>query len=171
MRSFNLFAEGRGVNDLGQKKALLMHCAGEAVQDIYYTLNEQQLGEGQTVFDMCCRVLSTYFHPRVNVAYERSVFRSISQKTTETIEQFITRLSQKAVYCSFGDNIDVMIRDQVTEKCCSSRLRRKILERGDVTLNQLRDLAQIMESADQQTNKMENRKEETCSKLTCKLPT
>lgn len=30
-----------------------------------------------------------------------------------------------------------------------------------MTFNQLRDLAQIMESADQQANKMENRQEET----------
>lgn len=92
---------------------------------LYIKINEQHPGEGQTVFDMCCKVLNTYFQPRVNVAYERSAFRPMSQNTTETIEQFITRLRQKAVYCNFGDNIDEMIRDQVIKKCCSSRLRRK----------------------------------------------
>ena len=44
----------------------------------------------------------------------------------------------RAEYCEFRDAKDENICDQVVEKCMSSRLRRKLLEKGrDLTLEQL----------------------------------
>jgi hypothetical protein len=83
----------------------------------------------------------------------------MSQTETETVANFTTRLRQKAVYCNFADTNE-MIRDQVIEKCNSSRLRRKLLERGDVTLEQIQEIAQATENSDLQTKTMEDRKPE-----------
>ena len=47
LRSFELFAAGKGVTDYDQKRALLLHCAGMAVQDIYFTLTEE---DGENVY-------------------------------------------------------------------------------------------------------------------------
>ena len=71
-----------------------------------------------------------------------------------TVEQYITRLRQKAVFCDFH-NIDENIRDQVIEKCYSQRLRRKLLERNNVTLVQLREIAQSLEASEQRAVTME----------------
>ena len=131
MRSFQLFATGRGVKEAEQRKALLLHSAGEMVQDIYFTLVETAPGEDETVFDVSCKLLNEHFKPKTNVAFERSVFISMEQKETETVGQFITRLRQKVVHCNFVD-MNEMIRNQVVEKCRSQRLRRKLLERGDI---------------------------------------
>ena len=69
----------------------------------------------------------------------------MSQEASETVEMFVARLRKKAVFCNFGDveRTDEMIRDQVIEKCSSSRLRRKFLERRNITLAQAREVAQI----------------------------
>lgn len=42
LRSFELFAGDKGVRASAQKKALLLHCAGLDVQDIFFSLNDDE---------------------------------------------------------------------------------------------------------------------------------
>ncbi|XP_060076193.1 uncharacterized protein K02A2.6-like [Ylistrum balloti] len=152
LRSFDLFATGKGVTDKKQLKALLLHCAGVPVQDIYFTLTE---AEGGDEYAVAVATLSKHFETKINVPYERYVFRSMCQED-ESIEQFITRLRRQAVLCEFG-NIEEQIRDQIIEKCKSHKLRTKCLEKGkELTLDQLRTIAATMEMADVQAKKMES---------------
>ena len=86
--------------------------------------------------------LDDYFSPQVNVPYERHLFRNTKQLSAETVDQFITRLRQRADYCDFGDKMNEQIRDQVIDKCVSHQLRRKLLEKGkNLTLDQLQSIA------------------------------
>lgn len=152
LRAFHLYVAGRGVTDNAQKQALLLHCAGMDVQDVFYTLPE---GEGENVFDKCLSSLNTHFSPQVNVPYERHSFRNMCQTNNESIDQYITRLRQKAESCSF-DNVDEQIRDQVIEKCNSHALRRKLLEKGrNLTLQKLCEIARSMEMSEIQAKEIE----------------
>jgi hypothetical protein len=70
---------------------------------------------------------------------------------TESIDQFVTRLRQKADYCQFETKKDENIRDQVIEKCLSNRLRIKLLEKGaDLTLERLQTIARAIEASTMQ---------------------
>ncbi|KAK6192673.1 hypothetical protein SNE40_004107 [Patella caerulea] len=161
LRAFELFVVGKGVTDPGQKKALLLHRAGMNLQDIYFTLPEVQ-GEGD-VYAKTVRTLNRHFIPQTNVPFERHLFRSMSQLPTETIEQFITRLRQHSESCQFGDlgAVNERIRDHVIDKCCSSQLRRKLLERGtDLTLSQLRETARVFEETERQMASIDGIKSE-----------
>ena len=60
-------------------------------------------GENETVYDVTLKQLHGHFAPQVNSAYERHLFRAMKQLSDETIDQFITRLRQKADFCEFGD--------------------------------------------------------------------
>ena len=91
LRGFRLYSQGKGVKDPGQMKALLLHSAGNEVQDIYYTLQEHDPGDNKAVFDVTCALLTNHLSPLKNVPYERSLFRAISLQVNETVEQFITR--------------------------------------------------------------------------------
>ncbi|KAK3097548.1 hypothetical protein FSP39_010680 [Pinctada imbricata] len=164
IRAFELFVTGKGVTDADQKKALLLHCAGMNVQDIYYTLPE--IAGEDDAYVKTKTALETYFSPQVNLPYERHVFRNLAQSESETIEQFITRLKQQAEYCEFGATLDDQIRDQVIDKCMSSHLRRKLLEKGrTLTLDQLRQIATSMETADKQARNIEGMKELKINKV------
>ncbi|XP_063412611.1 uncharacterized protein K02A2.6-like [Mytilus trossulus] len=154
LRSFNLYATGKGVVEAQQKKALLLHSAGMEVQDVYYTLVERDPGEHETVYEVTVEILNNHFTPQVNNSFHRNQFRAMEQKPQETIEQYITRLRQKVIYCNFG-NVDEAICDQVIDKCSSKRLRRKLLERHNVTLHQLSETAQAMEAAEKQATSIE----------------
>ncbi|KAL9967182.1 hypothetical protein ACROYT_G025359 [Oculina patagonica] len=158
LRAFELYSAGKGVKNVDQKKALLLHTAGLSVQDIYFTLNE----EGGT---------DSYqkgHPPQANVPYERLCFRETSQLANETIEQFVARLRQKAQTCEFGDGaaVDEQIRDQVISKCLSHELRRKLLQKGRaLTLPQLREIARSMEESEKQARSIEGASDEVSSEV------
>lgn len=82
----------------------------------------------------------------------------MTQTSSETVEQYITRLRQKAVFCNFH-NINENFRDQVIDKCYSQRLRRKVLERNNVTLVQLREIAQSLEASELKVVSMEQKEQ------------
>ena len=94
LRAFELFADGKGVKHPDrQKKALMLQTTGLSVQDIFFTLDE---GTGENNYLKAKDALNKYFKPQVNVSYERLCFREMSQLPSETVEQFVTRLTQKA---------------------------------------------------------------------------
>jgi hypothetical protein len=72
-RGFELFAVGRGVNNLDQKKGLLLHSAGPSVHDIFYTLVVPDPVDDQNVYDLAVAALDGYIQSQNNAAFERSV--------------------------------------------------------------------------------------------------
>ena len=108
---------------MDQRKALLLHCAGPSVQDIFYSLAVPDLVDDQNIYDLAVAALDGHFQPQNNAAFERSQFRAMVQLPSETVDQYIIRLRQKAVYCDFH-NVDENIRDQIIDKCYSQHLRR-----------------------------------------------
>lgn len=122
----------KAVVNVPQKRALLLHCAGQEVQDVFETLTDPgsavpvipPLIDDANEYDIALRTLDAYFVPKVNEPYERHVFRAMMQKEHETVDQFVSRLKNQAQLCNFAD-ADVDIRDQVIDKCRSSKLKRK----------------------------------------------
>ena len=67
------------------------------------------------------------------------------------INQFVCRLRQRAINCEFGENDNDYIRDQVIDRCYSSKLLRKFLEKeGALTLDNLLSIARSQEAVDHQ---------------------
>ena len=64
-----------------------------------------------------------YFVPKVNVAFERHVFRQMEQQSHEKVDKCVCRQRQKAITCDLP-NVDETIGDQLIEKCRDGRLRR-----------------------------------------------
>lgn len=89
---------------------------------------------------------------KANVPFERHLFRQIVQESGETVDQFVCRLRQGAINnCEFGENENDYIGDQVIDKCYSSKLRRKFLEKeGALTLDDLLRIARSQEAVDRQ---------------------
>ena len=115
------------------------------MQDIYFTLSEEG---GSDIYQKAKATLNKYFKPQANVPNERLCFREKSQLANETVEQFVTRLSQKAQACEFGDaaTVDEQIRDQVISKCLSHELLHRLIQKSrNLTLPQLREIARSME--------------------------
>ena len=83
---------GKESNMLTRRK----HTAGLSVQDIFFTLDKET---GENNYLKAKDMLDKYFKPQANVPYERLCFREMSQLPSETVEQFVARLRQKAQSC------------------------------------------------------------------------
>ena len=147
------YIDARGITHDNRKRALLLHLAGPAVQDIFSTL-----ADAGTSFDEAINSLDAYFTPQKNLHFERHSFRQAHQAGNETVDQFITRLRRLGENCEFDKySLDEAIKDQLIEHCHSATLRRRLLrEKSSATLNSLIEIARATESANFQAANMEN---------------
>ena len=157
-RSFEFFLEAKGLKKDSQRKALLLHCAGQDVQDIFDTLTDPgPVPAGDTEYAKAMRSLDGYFFPQVNIPFERHEFPQAKQDESETADQFVMKLFQLSEHCEFGEAKEVHIRDQLIDKCKSHNLRKKLLEAGGtLTLQKAREIARSMEAAERKAKQIEN---------------
>ena len=159
LKSFELFADSKGliINESSnankvQRRALLLHTAGEEVQKIFETLPDTGTAKD---YKKAETALNEYFIPQVNTTFQNHVFRSMEQMENETVAQFVMRLRHVAKDCDYGEQTDNQIRDQVVHKCKSDSLRRKLLEKGkNLTLTKTLELAATFETVQQQFEAM-----------------
>jgi len=154
--AFGLYITSKGVTSDKQKQAILLHSAGVDVQDVFFTLVGED--EAKSYADTL-KLLNEHFIPKSNIPFERHVFRRIEQGSAETMDSFVCRLRQQARNCEFGTMEDDYIRDQIVDKCYSSQLRRKLLEKETLTLTAVLNTARAYESVTHQLSAMEKCKE------------
>ena len=66
-QSFEVYLIAAGINDDNQKKALLLHCAGEAMIELHNTLPEpENLPDNPTEYTKTVKKLDNHFIPRQN---------------------------------------------------------------------------------------------------------
>lgn len=154
LKRFEYYLSASGITKDERKKAMLLHLAGEEVQDVYETLPDG----GQT-YAQTTEHLTNYFNPQKNIAYERHAFRSCKQEKDENMDNYIIRLKKMAISCEYEqDPADDMIRDQIVDSCHSNELRKKFLKEKNLTLAKIQDIARASDLADLHCNKMEETK-------------
>ena len=136
------------VRNKPRQRALLLHYAGEATNEIFDTLPNTTVGEGDDPPEKAVQA------SKQNREYEIYVFRQAKQERNETISAFHTRLRQLAVTCEFHD-VDGEIKTQMVQSCSSHKLRTKALENPSYTLTQLLDAGKAMELSKTQAANIE----------------
>ena len=121
--------------------------------DIYQTL--QNTGD-ESGYDETKTALTNYFKPQVNQEFEIFQFRQMKQMDSETVDDYATRLRQKAEYCGFTDK-ERELKSQIIQGCKSAKLRRKALQEN-LDLQKLLLTARTMELANTQAIQMESEK-------------
>ena len=88
-----------------------------------------------------------------NTPFERHVFRQMCPEANERIEEFVARLRQQARLCEYSD-LDDQLRDQLLDKIAQPGLRRKLLEKEDMTLDDALKICRSWEATAHQTAQM-----------------
>lgn len=96
-----------------QRQALLSLVAGMDAQKINFTIESDG---GDVSFQATLQVLDYNFVPKLNIPFERHLFRKISQESGETVDQFMCRLQQRAATCEFCVNKDDYIGDRLRQE-------------------------------------------------------
>ena len=141
-----------------KKKALLLHCARQDVQDIFATLSDPGPAPGgEAQYAKAMRLLDAHFLLQVNIPFERHQFRRAKEEESQTIDQSVTILFQLSENCDFGTSKEEQVRDQLIDKCRSHDLRKKLIAvSGKLTLQKARDIARSMEAAESQAQSIES---------------
>lgn len=151
LQRFENFLIALNIKDETRKRAMLLHYAGERVQDIFDTLEDT--GEAKD-YEKATKALSEYFSPQTNTEYETYKFRQAKQLTGETLDSYHVRLRHLASTCSFPD-VEREIKTMIIQTCTSNKLRRQALQKPELKLKELLTLGRTMELADVQASGME----------------
>lgn len=156
-RSLQTYLLALNITDENQKRAILLHCGGEQLQDIFDTLPTTG------TFDEALIALTTHFEPRTNVTFQRHRFRQ-EEQGNDSCDLFMTRLRTAAKRCQFAD-ADEMIKDQFIEKCRSQNLRTRLLREPPRTVDDLMKVARSYEDAQKQAGQIKTDQEATVSAI------
>lgn len=151
-QNLDCFFGASNIIDTKRKKSMLLYCGGEDLRKIHDTLNDT----GDT-YKITVQILEDYFSTKVNVTYERHLFRSIIQNNGETAKGFVTRLKERSKHCGFDKySEEQALVDQFLEKCNSHRLRRKLLQEKDLNVEDIVKYATNLEVTSEQATALEN---------------
>ncbi|KAJ8358132.1 hypothetical protein AAFF_G00031380 [Aldrovandia affinis] len=92
--------------------------------------------------------LEKYFKPAKNTIYERYVFGSCKQEEGESIDNFVTRLRERAATCDYGQLKDEMIRDKIVLGVANESIRRRLLREKGLTLITAIEMCRAAEQTD-----------------------
>ena len=156
LTSFDIYITAAGIKDAARKKALLLHCVGEGLQDIFATLTVAAADDDNDEFKQATTALTGHFAPKKNKRFERHLFRNCAQGESETMNQYVTKLRTLVKSCEYTDANDAII-DQVIEKCFSKKLRKALLKQSDadLTLDKVLELARVSETVARQSKNFE----------------
>ena len=138
-----------GIQNQAQMRAILIYYAGD---DFEKTLSN--LPDNGDTCNEAIAAFNAYVAPQKNTELEVYRFRSYRQESGDSIDKFHLRLRELTTNCGFA-NTDKEIKSQVIQGCHSSRLRRKILQDADKSLNDILKMARAMELSDQHAGEME----------------
>lgn len=163
-RSFEWYLKANHIEEDSDKFVKLLHLSGRKVQELYSTLpvppSIKQVSRGPLAtgivphlsdYEMALAKLNEFFEPKKNSTYERHMFRVLKQEEGEKIGIFAMRLRVQAEKCEFGEALEDNVKDQIIEKCLSSKLRRELLKLGDTGLDKVLKTAKIFESIEEQS--------------------
>lgn len=148
---FELFIVACAIKEEQQQKALLLHLAGKEVGEIYKTLSNS--GDN---FQNVITKLNGYFQPKKNLSYERYGFNQTKQEIHEDNITYITRLRTLAEYCEFHSIEDEF--DQLIRTCRSDKIRKRLLQEQNLTLDKPKSIAISEETARNQAANMIQKK-------------
>ena len=98
--------------------------------------------------DALFETLKGHFDPKPIVVAERFRFYQRSQRTDESIADFIADLRCLSISCDFGEFLDQALRDRFVCGVRSESLQKKLLTEADLTIKRALEIALGMESAD-----------------------
>lgn len=179
LRAFQLYLVAKGTTDPRQKQAVLLHSAGQQVQDVYFSLagadadlwevdTESPTGQGAgvvtgtntpDVYVQTIRLLTSHFAPQVNESYERQLFKDLIPNGEEVVDDYILRLREQAMFCGFeGSEFNKAIRDQFISSWPWPELKKELytetLRSNGLSLEKTQELARLHERVRQQTGQL-----------------
>ncbi|XP_033112572.1 uncharacterized protein LOC117113377 [Anneissia japonica] len=149
IKLFENYVLALSVSSDAQKRALLLHAVGPRCFEIF-----DSLPDTGTTYAHAKVALSNHFRPKVNIEYERAVFRRLRQKSDEKLDSYHTRLRKAAGTCNF-QSIDQELKSHIIQTTTDSKLRKQGLKEDGLTLAEILQIGRSNELAQVQNSDLE----------------
>ena len=151
---FSFFLEANAVTDDKQKRALLLASIGMNALSYVRDLNQPTaLNDNSITYTKLVEQLRAHFGKKTAVRAGRSEFTNIRQKEDQSVEDFAAALRAAAVHCKFDAELDVRLRDQFVIGLRTDAVRKRLMEKDDITfpeaLKQASNLERIAKDSKQ----------------------
>lgn len=145
-RQFEYIAAAMSKKSKKRLKSIFLAVAGRQLQRVYESLpnaNHETTEDGGDDFENVIQRLDNYFAPKRHDTFERHAFWTQKPVTGETLDKFLLRAKVLATKCQFGtterESRDAAVIDKIV-MLAPPELRRKILEKPNINLDELTNL-------------------------------
>ncbi|XP_040156387.1 uncharacterized protein LOC120896387 [Anopheles arabiensis] len=128
------------------KKAMLLHYMGVDSYNLLCDHISPEEPEDKT-YEQIVKCLDELFDPKPLEMVELWKFRQRLQTEGETVTEFITALQKVAANCDFGQYLTKALRNQLVFGLRNPRIRNRLIEERNLTLEKAKQIALAMEAA------------------------
>ena len=144
--------------------AVFRSCLGKEELKIYNSLVYEGEEDKDDV-DLIIKKLDAYIIGETNEIYERFKFNKREQKEDESVDTYVTALKELIRSCSYGDLSDSLLRDRIVIGIIDNTVRKSLLQKRKLTLNDAVDMCKAAEAAKLQMSNMGVVAEENVHKI------
>ncbi|CAH0732003.1 unnamed protein product, partial [Brenthis ino] len=94
------------------------------------------------------KILMNHLEPKPNVITERYKFGQRCQMSGESINTYLAELKKLSLYCNYGENLTEQIRDKFISGLSNEKIKQKLLNESEVTLEKAYNIAVQLENTD-----------------------
>lgn len=159
IRWFENVMRATNISDGHSRKAQMLAMGGIELQSVFYGIPGADVDglEGSDPYSTAKDKLSEHFAPKQHDSFERFQFWTMKPEMDEPIEKFLLRVQQKAEKCAFGKSEQecrqIAIIDKIIQNA-SDELRRKLLEKDNLTLDSCSRIVNAYQSVTYQADQM-----------------
>ena len=142
---FNFFLLANGVKD-DAKTLMLLATVGMTALGYLHDLNmPTRLDDAGITFKKLLEQLQAHFGAKTTQLAARHQFGHLSQKGSQSVDDYSASLRTASVQCGFGADLDVCLRDQLLLGLKSEAIRKRIIERDGISFADALKLASDLE--------------------------
>ena len=107
------------------------------------------------------KTLTDYFQPKPSATVQRFKFDNTTRKESESVAQFLSTLRNIAEHCEFTD-LTERLKDQFLYGIQNDRIKKRLLQEDNLTLQKAYDIALAHETTDKDMNVLCKQMESFC---------
>lgn len=140
------------VKDEALRTKYLLHYIGAEAYDVVCDNLSPTLPQTKSYAELG-EILNNFYMPKPLEIFEYYKFHTRNQNEGETVKEYEAILRKLAIHCGFGNFLITALRNQFVCGLRDDRIRNRLLEMADLTLNKALEVASAMEisSKDAQT--------------------
>ncbi|XP_077511870.1 uncharacterized protein LOC144122168 [Amblyomma americanum] len=145
------YFEANAITDSKQQRALLVAALSTQTVQVLAGRIAPRTPNSLT-YDEAVAALNSYYDPKRHEIAESYKFFTRCQQEGEAVRAFLVEIRRIADGCNFGSALDRMLRDRIVCGVRSTNLRKQLLAKKDLTLEEAEALAIAAETAENDAN-------------------